>query len=612
MGTTINGDTGVIFPDASTQSKAVSVATPFAITASAIAGAELQFFEATANGANYVAVKAPNALAANTTFTLPAADGTNGQFLQTNGSGTLGFGNVAVANGGTGATTLPANNVLIGNGTSAVQAVAPGTTGNLLTSNGTTWTSAAAPASNTFDAIATGSLSNGSTVIINVDGTVSAVVGNVQTAGSPVVFESASTAEISAAYDANTQKVVIAYQDAGNSNFGTAVVGTVSGTSISFGTPVVFESAITDYTSVVYDSIALKVVISYRDDGTVARAGTAIVGTVSGTSISFGTPVIFRNANTTGISSAYDSVQQKVVIAFEAVTLSENGYAIVGTVSGTSISFGTAVLFEASNINTTSTTYDTNAQKIVIASYIQASVGRAIVGTVSGTSISFGTAVTFSATTPNNNVIITYDSIQQKVVIAYGVTGFGYAIVGTVSGTSISFGTAVAYNTGAVALLGLTYDANAQKVVLTYQDTGNSNFGTAISGTVSGTSITFDTKFVFVSAAISVNANTYDSAQQRVVTAYRNNTTGFGTSVVFQPEKTNLTSENFIGFSNAAYTNGQTATIQIAGAVDDAQSSLTPGQSYFVQLAGTLGLTAGAPSVFAGTAVAATKIIVKG
>jgi hypothetical protein len=52
-------------------------------------------------------------------------------------------GTLPVANGGTGAATLTANNVLLGNGTSALQAVAPGTTGNLLTSNGTTWTSAA-------------------------------------------------------------------------------------------------------------------------------------------------------------------------------------------------------------------------------------------------------------------------------------------------------------------------------------------------------------------------------------------------------------------------------------------------------------------------------------
>ena len=56
-------------------------------------------------------------------------------------------GTLPVGNGGTGATTLTANNVLLGNGTSAVQVVAPGTTGNVLTSNGTTWTSAAAPSS---------------------------------------------------------------------------------------------------------------------------------------------------------------------------------------------------------------------------------------------------------------------------------------------------------------------------------------------------------------------------------------------------------------------------------------------------------------------------------
>jgi hypothetical protein len=52
---------------------------------------------------------------------------------------------LAVASGGTGATTLTANNVIIGNGTSAVQFVAPSTNGNVLTSNGTSWTSSAPP-----------------------------------------------------------------------------------------------------------------------------------------------------------------------------------------------------------------------------------------------------------------------------------------------------------------------------------------------------------------------------------------------------------------------------------------------------------------------------------
>jgi hypothetical protein len=56
----------------------------------------------------------------------------------------VGITDLAVADGGTGASTLSANAVLLGNGTSALQTVAPGTSGNILKSNGTTWTSAAA------------------------------------------------------------------------------------------------------------------------------------------------------------------------------------------------------------------------------------------------------------------------------------------------------------------------------------------------------------------------------------------------------------------------------------------------------------------------------------
>jgi hypothetical protein len=52
-------------------------------------------------------------------------------------------GTLTVANGGTGATTLTANNVVLGNGTSAPLFVAPSTSGNVLTSNGTTWQSTA-------------------------------------------------------------------------------------------------------------------------------------------------------------------------------------------------------------------------------------------------------------------------------------------------------------------------------------------------------------------------------------------------------------------------------------------------------------------------------------
>jgi microcystin-dependent protein len=68
-------------------------------------------------------------------------DGTNVSMQQPQMSDLT--GTLSVAAGGTSKTTLAANNVLLGNGTSAVQEVAPGAAGNVLTSNGTTWASTA-------------------------------------------------------------------------------------------------------------------------------------------------------------------------------------------------------------------------------------------------------------------------------------------------------------------------------------------------------------------------------------------------------------------------------------------------------------------------------------
>ena len=95
-------------------------------------------------------------------------------------------------------------------------------------------------------AVASGTLTNGTPVIVNSDGTVSVVAETSQTqaAGTATVFESPASGGLfvmAVVYDSTNNKVVVVYKDGNNNSYGTAAVGTVSGTSISFGTPVVFR-----------------------------------------------------------------------------------------------------------------------------------------------------------------------------------------------------------------------------------------------------------------------------------------------------------------------------------------------------------------------------------
>ena len=471
-------------------------------------------------------------------------------------------------------------------------------------------------------AAASGSLPNGKTVIVNSDGTVSVVAGSTvsQALGSAAVFLSGAMAgSPAAAFDSNSDRVVIAYQGP-NPYSGFAVVGTISGTSISFGTPVVFKTN-SGNISMAFDSSNNKIVIAYRfgDD----LKGYAIVGTVSGTTISFGTPVEFEAGNMTGSTSAFVS-SNKVVISYRDAGNSSYGTSIVGTVSGTGISFGTAVVFESASTGTGATDMPSSANitgtdKVVIAykDVGNSNRGTSIVGTVSGTSISFGTAVVFDTYVAVSYMAVAFDSNADRAVICWqdASTNYGAAIVGTVSGTAISFGTKVVFEEAQTDNISATFDSNANKVVIAYRDAGNSSYGTLIPGTVSGTTINFEAAVVFESASTSSTAIAFDNVTNKIVVAYKDvGNSNYSTGVVFQNSSvnTNLTAENYIGISTGGtYASGSNATIKIIGNTSNEQSSLTAGQAYYVQTDGTLGLTADDPSVFAGTAISATKLLVK-
>lgn len=84
---------------------------------SASLGGEVRFYE-TGGQFNYVALRAPSSIAANTTWLLPAADGSAGQVLSTNGAGALSW--VTPISGGSGTPTLTFTGDVTGTGTTNI------------------------------------------------------------------------------------------------------------------------------------------------------------------------------------------------------------------------------------------------------------------------------------------------------------------------------------------------------------------------------------------------------------------------------------------------------------------------------------------------------------
>jgi hypothetical protein len=243
---------------------------------------------------------------------------------------------------------------------------------------------------------------------------------------------------------------------------------------------------------------------------------------------------------------------------------------------------------------------------------------------VSSTSITFGTHVKFTDDQDIRNLSATYDSDNDKVVITYtDSSGNRKALVGTPSGTggsaTISFGSATTFGQTSSNLstphMHAIYNTYINKVVVVYRDGDNSDKGTVALGTVSGTDITFGTGFVYEDDGytdFNWNANV-PGGNQNIFIGYRDQSdSSHARGVIYSPafSDTNVTAANFIGISDGAYTDGETAKIRFAG-VDDAQVGLTTGSFYYVQANGDLGTTAANPSVDAGVAISATKILLK-
>jgi len=376
-----------------------------------------------------------------------------------------------------------------------------------------------------------------------------------------------------------------------------------------------FDAGTVSFNKIVYDSNAQKTVVFYRDSGDSDNGNARVLTVGSDNSISVGSEATFDSGNILDIDAVFDPDTNKIVVAYRDSSPSPQELkAVVGTIVNDTISFGTATTIgdgEKCGI-----TYDTVNNKVVVAYRDQSDgKGKAAVGTVSGTSISFGTAVDFD-TDSVGQCKCAFHTAEGKVAIYYENRTDNvraHIIAGTVSGTSISFGTDVRVDDNDdQGHYDLFYHSGTERL-LACRTVVNDNEAKLFGFSLSGTTLTATKNVEYRSAdAISPTIVDYPDSE-RLHIFYNNSDTSLQANPIeVASYGTNVTTDNYCGIADADYANGATATIQTVGAVDDAQSGLTPGETYFVQDDGSLATTAGnaGSRAIAGLALSATNLLI--
>jgi hypothetical protein len=228
----------------------------------------------------------------------------------------------------------------------------------------------------------------------------------------------------------DTDKIAVSYEDSGNSSYGTCIVATISGTTPSFGSEVVFESATTTYTYIAKLDTD-KIAVAYRDEGN-SSYGTCIIATISGTVPSFGSAVVFNSADSLYISMV-DIDTDKIAIAYRDAGNSYYGSCIVATVSGTVPSFGTSVsISSVSSFWISVTKLDTDKIAIAFGDDSANFDGVALVATISGTVPTVGSELIYESGNSDYNAITSIDT--TNAIVAYkDVQGSNYGKVVEIS-----------------------------------------------------------------------------------------------------------------------------------------------------------------------------------
>ena len=537
----------------------------------------------------------------------------------------------------------------------------------------------------TIDIVASGSIGSGKAVVIRTDGKAGIVTGVTESFGDLQKFAETGDGNSSQdiAWDPINNRVVVAYRDADDSGKGKARVGTVTGQTISWGTAVDFNGGDTRHIHVLYHTNTQKIILSYQDAGN-SSYPTAKIGTVSGTTISFASGQTAASAGS-NFNAIVDVVGTDKFVQFWYDT-SGTGKCAVGTISGTSISFGSVVQFSSAIVQSIGATFDT-LNNVVIVFFAKAISGYKAVtvgGIVSGTSISFGSEVQIGEygdtidygydyqvnyDTNTNRIIWAWSNASQSGTSASQMgTRNQYVQLGVVvprtgsNATPMILYSAPQKTTESgyiqqAAMMKAVWSTAKKELYMTYRNHeqmsnyfqkasiitgtnldayGPSSTGVGATWFADNNQMAFSPRVGFANTSpVGGNYGGFDlaiddSAKKVFISLlYRYNewsdaaSAKSGSVVVYNMQDTNLTTGNLLGFSKSSYTDGQTATIKLNGAIDINQVGLTSATTQYLKPDASLTNDPIADGLFydnaqrkyvpvsAGIALSATNLIIK-
>lgn len=369
-----------------------------------------------------------------------------------------------------------------------------------------------------------------------------------------------------------TDKYLLAYVETGTNTLKVVAISINRANMASpftVGTPVTVTTTQVagSYSQSLYDVCQLdtdKFAVAYTESGatTVTRL---VIATISGTTITLGTAVNFdSSANAlTGLGMGQTGTNKAVV----AIGKATNYRAVCFTASGTVATIGTAAALHANMSDTSMAVVGVGTDKFCVSN---ADLGYMQCGTISGTTITLGTHVQYdSNAAPDVNTHSLWSPASNVVCVSYQRSGNKYFICATISGTTLTFGTAFdSGNTGAGVVLNVSSSV--------FYSTGGSSalrqYG------ISGTTIT-ETKVL---------------AQGIVGGGARGGFLNFGTYwVILGHGGTSVSyfilgmSNNFIGIAQSTVSKDATVEVMLEG-IDANQSGLVPGLKYLVGTGGAL------------------------